>query len=230
MRIVILTGAGISAESGLGTFRDKGGVWSSHDLAEVATPEGFARNPGKVHDFYNTRRMNMRAAEPNAAHLALSLLERELDGEAVIVTQNIDNLHERAGSRKVLHMHGEIGTALCANCSHRWDAPERMLPSDRCPRCGMAATRPDVVWFGEIPHHLDRIDGLLGTADIFAAIGTSGQVHPAAGFVQVAAACGGRTIELNLELSEISPHFDEVRLGPATEIVPDWVSGLLDGA
>ncbi|MDE0005856.1 MAG: NAD-dependent deacylase [Rhodospirillaceae bacterium] len=230
MRVVILTGAGISAESGLGTFRDKGGVWSSHDLAEVATPEGFARDPGKVHDFYNTRRLNMRTAEPNAAHLALGRLERELEGEAVIVTQNIDDLHERAGSRNVLHMHGKIGTALCNICSHRWDAPDRMLPADLCPACGRAATRPDVVWFGEIPHHLDRIDGLLGAADIFAAIGTSGQVHPAAGFVQVAAACGGRTIELNLEPSEISRHFDEVRLGPATEIVPEWVSGLLDGA
>ena len=228
MRVVILTGAGISAESGLGTFRDKGGVWSTHDLAEVATPEGFARNPGKVHDFYNTRRLNMRAAEPNEAHFALSRLERELDGEAVIVTQNIDDLHERAGSRNVLHMHGEIRTALCNSCCHRWDAPDRMLPTDRCPECGMAATRPDVVWFGEIPHDLDRIDGLLGAADVFAAIGTSGQVHPAAGFVQVAAACGGRTIELNLEASEISRHFDEVRLGPATEVVPAWVSGLLD--
>jgi len=230
MRIVILTGAGISAESGLGTFRDKGGVWSSHDLAEVATPEGFARDPGKVHEFYNTRRRNMLAAEPNAAHFALCLLEEKLKGEVVVVTQNIDDLHERAGSRNVLHMHGEISRALCDWCALKWDAPVRMQPGDRCPGCGRTETRPDVVWFGEVPYHLERIDGLLGAADLFAAIGTSGQVHPAAGFVQVASASGGRTIELNLEPSEITPFFGEVRLGPATEIVPEWVEGLMGSA
>ena len=197
----------------------------------MATPEGFARNPGKVHEFYNTRRLNMRAAEPNAAHLALSQLERELDGEAVIVTQNIDDLHERAGSRNVLHMHG----------GDREGRVAAAVPSGGMRRIGCclptavraaAERRPVRMSFGSAksPIISDRIDGLLGTADIFAAIGTSGQVHPAAGFVQVAATCGGRTIELNLEPSEISPHFDEVRLGPATEIVPEWVSGLLDGA
>ncbi len=229
MRIVVLTGAGISAESGLGTFRDAGGFWSSHDLAEVATPEGFARDPGKVHEFYNMRRGNMHAAQPNAAHRALARLEREMDGRVAIVTQNIDNLHERAGSRNVIHMHGEISRAMCNRCSSRWDAPLVMQPGDRCLHCDSKETRPDVVWFGEVPYHLDQIDELLGRADHFVAIGTSGQVYPAAGFVQVVAASGGRTLEFNLERSDISPYFDEVRLGPATATVTEWVNSLVDG-
>ena len=227
MQVVILTGAGISAESGLGTFRDKNGVWSQHDLAEVATPEGFARNPGKAHEFYNFRRRNMRLAEPNAAHAALFRLERKLDGDVAIITQNIDNLHERAGSKRVIHMHGEILRAACSGCGARWGAADVMLADDRCPECNAKQTRPDVVFFGEVPYCLNEIDRLLNSADIFAAIGTSGQVYPAAGFVDVAAASGGRTLELNLERSDISQFFDEVRLGPATEIVPAWVSELI---
>ena len=226
MRIVILTGAGISAESGLGTFRDADGLWSSHDLAEVATPEGFARDPAKVHNFYNTRRKNMRAAEPNAAHYALSRLEDKLERRVAIITQNIDNLHEKAGSRNVIHMHGEIFRALCNHCGSRWDAPNAMAPSDGCPQCGANATRPDVVWFGEIPYHLDAIDELLNDADLFVAIGTSGQVYPAAGFVQTVAAKGGGTLEINLEPSDITSFFDEVRFGPATTIVPEWVDSI----
>ncbi len=224
---MILTGAGISAESGLGTFRNSGGMWSSYDLAEVATPQGFATDPDKVHDFYNARRKSVLSAEPNAAHIALARLERMLSGNVTIVTQNIDNLHERAGSRNIIHMHGEIVRALCNICRNRWDAPKTMRPDDACPKCGEAAIRPDVVWFGEIPYHLDHLDELLGTVELFVAIGTSGQVHPAAGFVQMAAASGARTLEINLEPTEITPYFDEVKFGTATSTVPAWVADLV---
>lgn len=225
-RIVVLTGAGISAESGLGTFRDRGGIWSRYDLEEVATPEGFARNPGLVHEFYNARRENMRLARPNAAHLALFRLERDRRGGVLVVTQNIDNLHERAGSRSVIHMHGELSRALCAACGARWDAPPVMSPEDACPACGRPATRPDVVWFGEMPYRLDEIGAALAACDLFVAIGTSGQVWPAAGFVGEARSAGAHCVELNLEASEVSRRFHEVRLGPASELVPDWVAGL----
>ena len=164
MRIVILTGAGISAESGLGTFRDVGGLWARYDMAEVATPEGFARDPGKVHDFYNARRANAAGSVPNAAHLALGRLVSARPGEVVLVTQNIDDLHERGGAAGVIHMHGELFRALCAACGARWDAPAAMHPGDACPVCGARATRPDVVWFGEIPYHLDRIFDALAKA------------------------------------------------------------------
>lgn len=226
MKIVILTGAGVSAESGLGTFRDKDGLWTKVDLREVATPEGFARDPGKVLGFYNVRRKNARAARPNAAHVALARLQREHSGEVVIVTQNVDRLHAAAGS-EALHMHGRHDQARCARCEARWQAPDEMRVGDRCPSCGAQATRPDIVWFGEVPQHLDRISGHLASADLFAAIGTSGQVYPAAGFVAEAARHGARTVEINLLLSEVSDQFDEQILGPATEVVPRWVEGIL---
>lgn len=223
--IVILTGAGISAESGLGTFRDVGGLWSQYSLEEVATPEGFARNPSLVHDFYNARRANLMAAEENPAHRALARLAKARD--VALITQNIDDLHERAGSRDVIHMHGELMRALCAVCGARWDAPAEMAPEDPCPACGVAATRPDVVWFGEIPYHMERIETLLAGASHFAAIGTSGQVWPAAGFVAEARAAGASCVELNLEASDISGEFHAQRLGPASEIVPLWVDELI---
>lgn len=226
-RIVILTGAGISAESGLGTFRDVGGLWSQYDLEEVATPEGFARNPALVHAFYNARRANLRAAGPNPAHHALAKLEREWPGEVVIVTQNIDDLHERAGSRAVRHMHGALNHALCAACGHRWDAPDTMDPEDPCPACARPATRPDVVWFGEIPYGMDEIFAALARADLFVSIGTSGSVYPAAAFVQDARAAGARTLELNLEPSDVTRAFDETRHGKAGDIVPAWVAEML---
>lgn len=226
-RIVVLTGAGISAESGLGTFRDAGGLWQQYDLAEVATPEGFARNPALVHDFYNARRSNARAAAPNAAHHALARLEADWPGELVLVTQNIDALHERAGSRAVLHMHGEIERALCAGCGHRWDAPAEMAPADPCPACTAPATRPDVVWFGEIPYLMDEIGAHLAGCTLFVAIGTSGSVWPAAGFVSEARAAGAETLELNLEPSEVSRAFHRRRYGPASVVVPAWVAELL---
>ena len=227
MKLVILTGAGISAESGLGTFRDVGGLWDQYDLSEVATPEGFAKNPSLVLDFYNARRANARGAAPNAAHAVLARLEEEMGSDLTLVTQNIDGLHEAAGSRRVIHMHGEIERALCASCGQTWRAPDEMAPADACPHCGAQATRPDIVWFGEMPYHMEAIYAALEAADVFASIGTSGEVYPAAGFVEVARAAGLRTVEINLEATRRPGLFDEVILGPATQAVPDWVDGLL---
>ena len=227
--ILVLTGAGVSAESGLGTFRDAGGIWSRYDLADVATPEGFARDPALVQGFYNARRANMLAAAPNPAHRALARLQAHWPGAVTLVTQNIDDLHERGGSHDVIHMHGELSRALCAACGHRWDAPAEMHASDACPACGAQATRPDVVWFGEIPYHMERIEAALARAELFAAIGTSGAVYPAAGFVSEAAAAGVRTLEINLAPSEVADAFDAHLLGPASEVVPDWVERLLAG-
>jgi len=225
--IVILTGAGVSAESGLGTFRDKGGLWTRYDLTEVATPEGFARNPRLVHDFYNARRANALDSSPNAAHQALAQLTTRYTGEVLLVTQNIDDLHERAGATGVVHMHGEITRALCAVCETRWDAPRVMDPDDACPSCAARATRPDIVWFGEMPYHMDRIVTALEAADLFVAIGTSGEVYPAAGFVDIAAEAGAETLEINLEPTPAPGRFDRVLTGPATVAVPAWVETVL---
>lgn len=225
-RIVILTGAGISAESGLGTFRDAGGIWSKFDLSKVATPEGFAADPALVHEFYNARRANARGSRPNAAHEALARLQKDKPGEVLIVTQNVDDLHERAGSTPVIHMHGELARALCAACGARWDAAEIMTPDDRCPACTARAVRPDIVWFGEIPYRMEEIAAALSACEIFAAIGTSGQVWPAAGFVETARAGGAHCVEINLEHSGISEHFHERHSGPASVAVPGWVRGL----
>ncbi|WP_151717699.1 NAD-dependent deacylase [Gemmobacter serpentinus] len=225
-RLVILTGAGISAESGLGTFREKDGLWTRYDLNDVATPRGFARNPGLVLDFYNARRANARAACPNAAHVALAELEAFWPGEMLIVTQNVDDLHERAGSQSILHIHGGLEGALCAACDHRWPAPAEMRLADACPACGHAPARPDIVWFGEYPYHMQQIEAALLRADLFVAIGTSGTVYPAAGFAEIAARTGADCLELNAEASAVAPDFDEVRLGPASRIVPEWVAEL----
>lgn len=222
MKIVILTGAGISAESGIGTFRDAGGLWEQHAIEDVATPEGFARNPQLVYDFYNTRRAQAAAAQPNAAHKALARLQAQRD--VVIVTQNVDALHEAAGAQAI-HMHGELARALCSACDHRWDAPETLDAEIPCPACGAHAARPDIVWFGEIPYHMETIASHLAEADLFVSIGTSGQVYPAAGFVQEARLSGARTLELNME--ETSHAFDEHRTGPATEVVSEWVDEVL---
>ncbi|MEZ5777989.1 MAG: NAD-dependent deacylase [Paracoccaceae bacterium] len=227
--VVILTGAGISAESGLGTFRDVGGLWSRYDWRDLATPEGFARDPAFVLDFYNWRRERVRAARPNAAHLALARLGREWPGRVTLITQNVDDLHEQAGSRDVLHMHGTHLTALCASCSHRWPAPDVMSVSDSCPACSEPATRPDVVWFGETPYHMDAIAAALTQAGIFVSVGTSGTVYPAAGFAATAARAGAHLIELNLEPSGNASLFDEVRHGPASDVVPHWVEAMLGG-
>jgi NAD-dependent deacetylase len=226
--IVILTGAGISAESGVATFRDKDGIWAKVDYRDVATPEGFARDPAKVHDFYNTRRRGMAGVKPNAAHLALARLEREFPGEFLLVTQNIDDLHERAGSRKLIHMHGELGKALCAGCGAQREWCGDLSAEVRCVECGDAGgMRPDVVWFGEFPYRMDEIGEALSRADLFVSIGTSGTVYPAAGFVAEAHSAGAETVELNLEPSEGRSLFSQRRYGPATEIVPAFVEGLL---
>ena len=227
--IFILTGAGVSAESGLGTFRDKDGLWTRYDLAEVASPEGYRRNPARVLDFYSLRRANCLSANPNPAHAALARLQRDYPGKVTLVTQNIDDLHERAGA-SAIHMHGEILRALCAGCGHRWDWTGRMVLEDVCPDCGHAGTvRPDVVWFGEIPYHMDEIAGLLADCDLFVSIGTSGAVYPAAGFVAEAWRNGARTLEINLEAPANLALFDDRLLGPASQSVPRWVDGLLGG-
>ena len=227
--IVILTGAGVSAESGLKTFRAEDGLWEDHPVEQVATPEGFAADPALVQRFYDERRASVCAASPNPAHEALGRLEREWPGELLLVTQNIDDLHERGGATRVLHMHGEVLSAWCQACDgrHRWEATLRDRPD--CPSCGEAALRPDIVWFGEMPYQMERIFDALTKADLFVSIGTSGAVYPAAGFVQQAAAHGARTLELNLERSQGSQHFDETRLGPASELVPQWVDEVLSG-
>ncbi|QDL92470.1 NAD-dependent deacylase [Paroceanicella profunda] len=227
--IVILTGAGVSAESGLGTFRDAGGLWTRYALEDVATPEGFARDPGLVLEFYSARRENCRTASPNAAHRALAELESAWPGGLLLVTQNIDDLHERAGTRRLVHMHGELMACLCAACGRRWPSAGPMHAADRCPACAAAAVRPDVVWFGEYPYHMKEIGAALGAADLFVSIGTSGSVYPAAGFVQEAARAGARTLELNLDPSDGASLFDAARRGPATELVPAWVAEMLGG-
>lgn len=226
-KIVILTGAGISAESGLGTFRDEGGLWAQHAIEDVATPEGFARDPALVHRFYNTRRAQAAEAVPNPAHAALARLEAQHPGEVWIVTQNVDGLHEKAGNSNVLHMHGALDGALCVACDHRWPAPLVMAPGDACPSCAAPAARPDIVWFGEVPYHMERIWQLLDEADLFAAIGTSGQVYPAAAFGQHAGRAGAHTVELNMEASVNARDFAEARHGPASVVVPEWVEGIL---
>ena len=227
-KIVILTGAGISAESGLGTFRDTGGLWAQYPIEQVATPEGFAKDPALVHAFYNMRRAEAHKATPNAAHNALARLSKEHAGEVVLITQNVDGLHEKAGSTAI-HMHGALAGALCHQCEHRWEAPLVMEPADGCPSCGQAATRPDIVWFGEIPYHMEKIGDHLLEADLFVAIGTSGQVYPAAAYAQHCARLGAHTVELNLEPSVNQRDFVETRYGPATQIVPAWVEDVLRG-
>jgi NAD-dependent deacetylase len=225
--IVILTGAGISAESGIDTFRSAGGLWEAHRVEDVATPEGFARNPNLVLGFYDARREALAQVVPNPAHTALARLEREFAGSLLLVTQNVDDLHERGGSARVLHMHGELKSALCQSCETRSRWERTMIDRPPCPICRAPTLRPDVVWFGEMPYEMGRIYQALEACDLFVSIGTSGAVYPAAGFVQEARANGARCLELNLEPSEGSRHFHETRLGPASVVVPAWVDEVL---
>jgi NAD-dependent deacetylase len=225
--IVILTGAGISAESGLRTFRADDGLWEDHRVEDVASPQGFRRDPALVQRFYDARRENVMAAEPNAAHRALARLDSGWDGELLIVTQNIDDLHERGGASRVLHMHGEALSAWCLACDARHPWTGTLLDEPPCPACGVAALRPDIVWFGEMPYEMGRIFAALARAHLFVSIGTSGAVYPAAGFVQQARSAGARTLELNLDRSQGSRWFDESRLGPASLAVPAWVEEML---
>ena len=280
--IVILTGAGISAESGLETFRAADGLWAGHRVEDVATPEAYARNPALVHQFYDARRARLSEVEPNAAHVALARLDAEWAGELLIVTQNVDDLHERAGATRLLHMHGEVKRGWCLACGERfaWEGP--MSPGDEgvstaldtngwgesappspfvpndvegrfcgakgvsiprlcsgepslgtnanvCPLCAtVGMVRPNIVWFGEMPYEMERIEAALRGADLFVSVGTSGAVYPAAGFVQTARYCGATTLEINLEPSQGSVYFEERRYGRASELVPEWVAEMLD--
>jgi NAD-dependent deacetylase len=228
--IVILTGAGLSAESGIGTFRDKGGLWEEHRVEDVATPQGFAHDPDLVLRFYDMRRAAIQLAAPNAAHWALAALDAAWHGNLLIVTQNVDDLHERAGAKRLLHMHGEHLKAWCTACDARvtWREPLSTRPA--CPVCGVSALRPDIVWFGEMPYRMDEIEAALAHCDLFVSIGTSGAVYPAAGYVQTARHYGAQTLELNLEPSQGSLFFDETRLGKASALVPAWVEGIMGAA
>ena len=225
--IVILTGAGVSAESGVPTFRGPDGLWEGHRVEDVATPEAFQRDPVLVQRFYDARRAALAHVEPNAAHLALARLDVEWPGDLLLVTQNVDDLHERGGSTRLLHMHGELKRALCTGCGAApvWAADLSDHPP--CPRCGEAKLRPDIVWFGEMPYHMDRIDAAITACDLFVSIGTSGAVYPAAGFVDLARRAGAATLELNLDPSAGTPLFDAARHGPAGTLVPAFVDELL---
>lgn len=233
LNIFVLTGAGISAESGLGTFRDASGIWTQYDLMEVATPEGFTRDPAKVRAFYNARRANLAKATANPAHLALAKLQKGLaakGGRLFLCTQNVDDLHEQGGCTDVIHMHGELRVTRCHACGATWPDAGPLSADTTCARCGAAGgARPHVVWFGEVPLFMHGIEDALKEADLFVAIGTSGSVYPAAGFVSQARRLGIRTCEINLEPSDNARAFDERRYGPATEVVPAWVEAVLGG-
>lgn len=231
--MVFLTGAGISAESGLGTFRDKGGIWTKYPLEDLATPEGFARDPAFVHGFYNDRRAQLETAQPNSAHTALVKLEKAVvrAGFAfTLVTQNVDNLHEQAGSSaaNLIHMHGELAKARCTHCGHVMAWRGALGGENVCPKCMIGAgMRPHVVWFGEMPLQMDKIEAALAACDVFVSIGTSGDVYPASGFVEMARYFGAKTVELNLEPSANASAFVEADYGTATKVVPAWVEAVL---
>jgi len=225
--IVILTGAGISAESGLATFRGPDGLWEGHRVEDVCTPQALRRDRALVQCFYDQRRAALNTVVPNAAHRALARLDREWPGDLLIVTQNVDDLHERAGATRLLHMHGELNSALCEGCGGRMRWTGSLGDSPSCPACQAPRLRPDIVFFGEVPYAMERIEAALARADLFVSIGTSGAVYPAAGFVQVAHHNGAATLELNLDRSDGSGMFDESRLGPASVLVPRWVDEVL---
>lgn len=228
--IVILTGAGISAESGVPTFRDADGLWEGHRVEDVATPEAFERDPETVQRFYNLRRAALATVQPNAAHFALARLQREFPGKVTLITQNVDDLHERAGFENVIHMHGELLSAWCLRCDAREPWTGDIGPASECDACGaVGKLRPDIVWFGEMPYHMEEIETALSEADLFVAIGTSGQVYPAAGFVMQARFAGARTLEINNAGTAISSAFEAHRSGPATIEVRKWVEEKLTG-
>lgn len=221
--IVVLTGAGISAESGLSTFRLKDGLWDNHKVEDVATPEAFRRNPDQVHKFYNARRRQLNSVEPNAAHWALARFEQHFTGNFLLVTQNVDDLHDRAGSKNLIHMHGELLQSRCTECGIIEKIVYDLNTENVCVRCQRTGTiRPNIVWFGEMPLAMETIYDALSQCDLFVSIGTSGNVYPAAGFFQEAKMAGAHTIELNLDPSEGASGFDDRRYGLATELVPDF--------
>ena len=226
--IVILTGAGISAESGIRTFRDQDGLWEEHRIEDVATPEAFAQDPALVQRFYNLRRAQLKdpQVQPNAAHLALAKLEEIWEGHFLLVTQNVDNLHRRAGSKNLLHMHGRLDRIFCQFCQEKVEWTEDLLTQHPCSSCGRLGMRPDIVWFGEMPYHMDEIYEALDKADYFISIGTSGNVYPAAGFVQLA--WKAKKIEINMKDTGISAAFDSHFIGPATVEVPKFIQEFLE--
>ncbi|MEM7243109.1 MAG: NAD-dependent deacylase [Pseudomonadota bacterium] len=225
--IVILTGAGISAASGIATFRGAGGLWRDYDVTSLATPQAFARNPDLVHEFYNERRAKLAKVEPNAAHFALAALEQK-HGAVTLITQNVDDLHARGGSQNLIQMHGKLKSALCTHCDTRTDWQGPLDQNTVCPNCGQTGgMRPDIVWFGEVPHALDQIEAAMRAATLFVSIGTSGAVYPAAGLLDHAHSVGAHTIELNLETSERSHEFHESRIGAAIDLVPQFVQEVL---
>jgi NAD-dependent deacetylase len=234
MRVVVLTGSGVSAESGVATFRDPDGIWARHDWREVATPEAFAAEPARVHGFYNARRRKLKDVAPNPAHFALASLERELEslgGALLVVTQNVDDLHERAGSSRLVHMHGELLKARCGQCDDSVSWTEDLDTDVACAACGMVGSmRPDVVWFGETPKHMNLIAEAIRRADCFAAIGTSGSVYPAASFVAEARARGIPCTEINLEPSDNAALFSDQMYGKASELAPRWSQRLVETA
>ena len=226
--IVILTGAGVSAESGVPTFRGPDGLWEGHRVEDVATPQAFRRDPVLVQRFYDARRAALSSVQPNAAHKALARLDAEWPGELLLVTQNVDDLHDRAGSKRLLHMHGELNSAWCTACDRRTPGTGPLLENPACPACTLSGQlRPDIVWFGEMPYHMEAIEDALLGCDLFISIGTSGNVYPAAGFIDLARHAGARCLELNLDPSMTSNRFHESRLGPAGTLVPALVDELL---
>lgn len=233
MNIVILTGAGISAESGLATFRAEDGLWAGHNIEDVCTPEAFVRDPDRVCQFYDERKLLAAAAQPNAAHRALADLEclwqRQARGDFLLITQNVDDLHERAGSRNLIHMHGELNSAYCTDCGYQSPRFGPLGDNRECPSCEREMLRPDIVFFGEVPRRLPEIEEALRACDVFVAIGTSGQVFPAAGFVQIAKSQGAKTFLLNLEIPERACDFDVYLSGIATDLVPKWISQITKG-
>jgi len=226
--IIILTGAGVSAASGIPTFRGAGGFWKNHNVMDLATPEGFAADPELVQAFYNTRRASLNSVEPNAAHVAIAKLQNQFSGRVTLVTQNVDDLHERAGSPDVIHMHGQLRSALCSECGMRAVWQDDLTLETRCPKCSaVGSLRPDVVWFGEMPYHMEVIMLAMETVTTFISVGTSGEVYPAANFLDAAKSYGAQTLEFNLEPSARSQEFDESNMGPAEDLLPEFVETVL---
>lgn len=229
--IVVLTGAGISAESGIPVFRSETGLWEQERVEDVATYDGFLRDKTKVHEFYNKMRRSLKDKAPNPAHLALTKLQQEYPkktgGSVTLITQNIDNLHEKAGSKNVIHMHGELMSILCEHCHERYKFDGDSSVNSECLHCYHQSLRPDIVWFGEMPYHMEEIQDALSSCDLFLSIGTSGGVYPAAGFCQIAKQFGALCVEFNLEKSCVASNFDFGRYGKASVTLPQAVDEIL---